>query len=194
MQPATRHTAQTVSLRDWNVVVTAQMADHGYRIASELLRDFGTVCNTDFFNVLVMRVDEPFRFLDDLHAHLDALPGARASLARVMPVTSRFSFQSPEQFEARAQEQVKPWLARLAGSAFHVRMHRRGFKGRLSSQHEELFLDYHIIDCLHMQQQNARIDFVDPDLIIALETVGQDGGMSLWTREQRQRYSLLKLD
>jgi tRNA(Ser,Leu) C12 N-acetylase TAN1 len=42
--------------------------------------------------------------------------------------------------------------------------------------------------------KQANVDFSDPDLIIALETVAQVGGLSLWNREQRQRYALLKLD
>ena len=180
------------TMRDWNVVVTVR--EHGYRQAMELLRDFGAVAKTDFFNVLVMRVTDPSRFIEDLHGCLESLPGLRTSLARVMPVTERFSFQSAEEFEGRIKGSVEPWLPRLAGTAFHVRMHRRGFKGRLSSQSEELFLDRYIVDRLHQRGQQANIDFSDPDLIIALETVAQVGGLSLWNREQRQRYPLLKLD
>jgi hypothetical protein len=123
---------------DWNIVVTVK--EHGYRQASDILRDFGTVSRTDFFNVMVMRVDDALQFVEDLHACLQSLPGVRASLARVMPVTEKFSYQSAEEFEACVRQQVELWLPRLAGKAFHVRMHRRGFKGRLSSQNEELFL------------------------------------------------------
>jgi tRNA(Ser,Leu) C12 N-acetylase TAN1 len=176
---------------NWNIVVTVK--EHGYRQASDILRDFGTVSRTDFFNVMVMRVDDALQFVEDLHACLQSLPGVRASLARVMPVTEKFSYQSAEEFEACVRQQVELWLPRLAGKAFHVRMHRRGFKGRLSSQNEELFLDHHIIHSLQERNQDARINFDDPDFIIALETVAQHGGLSLWDREQRQRYPLLKL-
>lgn len=179
-------------MRDWNVVVTVQ--EHGFSTAIDLLRDFGTVCKTDFFNVLVMRVDEPSQFYEDLHRYLPSVPGLCASLARVIPVTESFSFQSAQEFEARVKEGVEPWLPRLAGQAFHVRMHRRGFKGRLSSQNEELVLDHYILDGLRRGDHDAHIDFSDPDFIIALETVAQVGGLSLWNREQRQRYTLLKLD
>jgi tRNA(Ser,Leu) C12 N-acetylase TAN1 len=179
-------------MRDWNVVVTVQ--EHGYKQARELLHDFGPVDKTGFFNVLVMRVDDAMQFVDELHGCLESLPAVRASLARVMPVTEKFSFQSAEEFETLVRQAVEAWLAQLAGKSFHVRMHRRGFKGRLSSQHEEQFLDYHVIDCLRARGQDARIDFADPDFIVALETVGQDGGLSLWDRAQRQRYPLLKLD
>lgn len=179
-------------MKDWNAVVTVQ--EHGYKSAMTVLREFGDVDKTEFFNVLLMRVNDPVRFLGALHAYLESLPTVRAALARVMPVTETFSFQSPEEFESAVVRRVDPWLTQLADSRFHVRMHRRGFKGRLSSQQEEQFLDHTIVDSLRRHGREARIDFSDPDFIIALETVGQDGGLSLWDREQRSRYPLLKLD
>jgi len=36
----------------------------------------------------------------------------------------------------------------LAGKSFHVRLHRRGFKGRLSTAKEERFLDEALLDAL----------------------------------------------
>lgn len=44
------------------------------------------------------------------------------------------------------------------------------------------------------KREQARVDFDDPDFIVVLETVGQRGGMSLWSREQRQRYPFVNLD
>jgi hypothetical protein len=73
-------------------------------------------------------------------------------------------------------------------------MHRRGFKGRLSSQAEELFLAHFLIDSLQQQGSAAELRFENPDFILALETLGQRAGMSLWSREQIARYTLLSLD
>jgi tRNA(Ser,Leu) C12 N-acetylase TAN1 len=86
------------------------------------------------------------------------------------------------------------WLPELAGKSFHVRMHRRGFKGRISSQHEERFLDEILLTSLDKHGAPGRISFDDPDVIIDLETIGQRAGLSMWTRAQRLRYPLLKLD
>jgi len=47
---------------------------------------------------------------------------------------------------------------------------------------------------LDAQGAATRIDFEDPDHIVDIETVGQRAGLSLWTREQAQRYPFLKLD
>jgi tRNA(Ser,Leu) C12 N-acetylase TAN1 len=41
---------------------------------------------------------------------------------------------------------------------------------------------------------SARVSFADPDYILALETVGQRAGLSLWDRVQRARYPFLGLD
>lgn len=177
---------------DWNVVVTTH--ENRYRHARAFLAPMGELCDTDFYNVLVMRVDEPEVFLARIEQHLDAFPEARQTLARVLPVTVTFRYQTPEEFERKAVDVVRGWLAQLAGKRFHVRMHRRGFKGRLSSLEEERFLDHFVIEELIKQGQEAIIDFANPDWIIALDTVSQRAGLSLWSREARLRYSLLKLD
>ena len=177
---------------DWNVVVTAH--EHRYRHARELLAPMGELCDTDFYNVLVMRVAEPQGFLATLDHRLQAFPEAASSLARVLPVTETFSYQTPQEFELKAAVAVRAWLAQLAGTRFHVRMHRRGFKGRLSSLEEEHLLDHLLIEELTQEGKEGHIDFADPDWILAIDTVAQRAGLSLWSREELQRYPLLKLD
>ncbi len=175
----------------WNVVVTVNAGR--YRQAQALLRAFGQVHKTEYYNVLALSVDDVTAFLDDLARELAADPAAAQSIARVVPVTATFVFQTPEEFEQRATAAVEPWLAQLAGHGFHVRMHRRGFKGRLSSQHEERFLDHFIVE--HTGKGHpARVDFDDPDYIVAVETLGQEAGLSLWDRAARARWPLLGLD
>jgi tRNA(Ser,Leu) C12 N-acetylase TAN1 len=115
-------------------------------------------------------------------------------VARIMPVTHSFVFQSPDEFEEKAAAIVEPWLEELAGATFHVRMHRRGFQGRLASPVEERFLDHYIIGRLQQMGSDATVSFDDPDFIIAVETVGQRAGLSLWTREDLARHPLLKLN
>ncbi len=177
---------------DWNVVVTTH--EHRYHHARAFLAPMGELRDTDFYNVLVMRVEQPRDFLATLERHLEAFPKAATSLARVLPVTETFSYQSPEEFELKAATAVRGWLAQLAGTRFHVRMHRRGFKGRLSSLEEEHLLDHFLVEELAQQGQEGFIDFADPDWILAIDTVSQRAGLSLWSREELQRYPLLKLD
>ena len=47
---------------DWNVVVSVH--EHGYTRARHLLERLGAVARTEFFNVLVMRIEDPDAFLE----------------------------------------------------------------------------------------------------------------------------------
>ncbi|WP_455222222.1 hypothetical protein, partial [Kaarinaea lacus] len=117
---------------DWNVVVTVQ--EHGFKQAREFLQEFGKVNKTEFFNVLVMQVRDIGEFLEAIKSAITIHSQVVGVIARIMPVTNTFRFQTPSEFEEKAKAIVAPWLAELAGKRFHVRMHRRGFKGRMSSQ------------------------------------------------------------
>ncbi len=179
-------------MHDWNVVVTVR--EDGYNRARCLLGRFGPVDRTDFFNILVMRVADPRLFMEELREKATPESEGAAALARVLPVDQTFTFQSPEEFDEKARLAVCAWLPTLAGKSFHLRMHRRGFKGKLSSMDEERFLDTYILDALAMAGPPGRISFTAPDAIIALETIGPRAGLSLWTREDLARYPLLHLD
>lgn len=179
-------------MHDWNVIVTAH--EHRFAKARQLLETFGRVERTEFFNVLTLKVDDPRQFLEQAHRLQQGSPSLGRCVARVVPVETGFLFQSPEEFEAKAQAAVAPWVERLAGSRFHVRMHRRGFKGRIASQHEEQFLDHFLLERLRERGDTAHVDFDNPDFIIAVETVGQQAGLSLWSRDELSHYPLLKLD
>jgi hypothetical protein len=73
-------------------------------------------------------------------------------------------------------------------------MHRRGFKGRLSSPDEERFLDEVLLVALDEAGVPGRISFEAPDAIIAIETVGKRAGMSFWRRADLENYPFLGLD
>jgi tRNA(Ser,Leu) C12 N-acetylase TAN1 len=64
----------------------------------------------------------------------------------------------------------------------------------LSSQDEERHFDRYLIELMADKGRSARIDFADPDVIIAIETVGQWAGISWWTRDDLKRYPFLTLD
>jgi tRNA(Ser,Leu) C12 N-acetylase TAN1 len=179
-------------MHDWNVVVSLQ--EGGYTQAWKLLEPLGAVSRTTYYNVLVMRVEDIGQFLETLRQWSTEDPQLLTVLARIMPVTETFTFQTVEEFETKARETCQRWVPDLAGQRFHVRMHRRGFKGRLTSQHEESFLDGVLLDALAQTGRPGRITFEDPDAIIALETVDNQAGLSLWRREDVQRYPFLRLD
>jgi tRNA(Ser,Leu) C12 N-acetylase TAN1 len=179
-------------MKEWNVVVTVY--DGGYSKALRLLEQFGPVSKTAFYNILLMRTADERQLLESLRELAAREPDSISSLARVMPIIYTFTFQSPMEFETKARQTVSNWLPSLAGKGFHLRMHRRGFKGKLSSMDEERFLDQYLLDALTLAGTPGHIDFANPDAVIALETIGPQAGLSLWTRADLQRYPLLHLD
>jgi tRNA(Ser,Leu) C12 N-acetylase TAN1 len=179
-------------MKDWNVVVS--VCEGHFPQACKLLEQYGLVEKTDFFNVLVMKVDDLRALLDALRKRMVEDPESLSCVSRLVPVTHTFTFQSPEEFEAKAKETVLTWVPELAGRSFHVRMRRRGFKGRLSSAEEERFLDDILLAALEKAGTIGRVSFEKPDVVIALETVGPKAGLSLWERLDMERYLFLRLD
>lgn len=179
-------------MRDWNVVVSVY--EHGYAPARRFLKDFGTLARTDFHNVFTMKVEDVSDFIERLRTAFEHDPALRQHIARVVPVTERFTFQSAEEFEAKARAAAERFLPALSGLAFHVRMHRRGFRKELSSQDEERRLDHYLLERLEAMGAPGRIRFDDPDAILAIETIGPWAGLSLWKREDLQRYPFIRVD
>lgn len=177
---------------DWNMLVSIR--EGGYQEALRRLRELGTVSDTEYFNVLVLRVDDVHQALERLREWYETDPQLRGWLGHAVPATDTFTFQNPAEFEAKAREVVMEWLAELAGKGFHIRMHRRGFKGRLSSAEEERRLGAAIIEALAKAGTPAHLNFDDPDVIVSIETVGQHAGLSVWTREMLAYYPFLRLD
>jgi tRNA(Ser,Leu) C12 N-acetylase TAN1 len=179
-------------LRDWNVIVSVR--EGGFNRARRFLSEFGVVGSSGFLNVLVMRVDDPKRLLEALAERAAREPDTLAFLGRVVPVRSTFTFQSPEEFEVKARDAALGFHHELAGKGFHVRMHRHGFKGRLSTQEEERFLGGVLQEALLRDGFPGHVTFEDSDVILAVETLGNRAGLSLWTREDLRRFPFLRLE
>ena len=177
-------------MQQWNVVVTV----HDFKRACDMLGAFGLVKRTDFYNTLVMQVDDVHQMLETLVRRSLEDHEFLKPISRLIPVTSTFIFHSPEEFESKAKETIMVWVSELAGKGFHVRMHRRGHKGRLSGHDEERMLDDILLEALREAGTPGHISFEDPDAVIAIETVANLAGFSLWSREQLQRYSFIRID
>jgi tRNA(Ser,Leu) C12 N-acetylase TAN1 len=174
---------------DWNVVVTVPEAT--MREASKLLRRWGEVFRTGYFHVLAMHVDDPETFLKEIAEAAKAMPGIFNIVSHVVPAQRTYNFASAEEFEAQARDIAILWAPMLKGQSFHVRLHRRGFKGTLSTPKEERFLDEALLDALEVEGAPGRISFTDPDAILQIETIDGRAGISLWRREELQRYPFL---
>jgi hypothetical protein len=179
-------------MTSWNVIATAN-ADR-YAEAEELLADFGHVQATSYFNVLTLEVPDIPVFLEDFALLQRNFPHVQAVLSRVVPLTSMFTFSEPEAFLHACGAAVRGFAPALAGKRFHVRFHRRGYKGRIVTPEVERALD----DLLRSEATGigpeATISFTHWEAVVVVETIDSCGGASLWTVEQGQRYPFLKLD
>jgi len=165
-----------------------------YAEVKRALRDIGRVGKTEFYNVLVLRVDDPRAALEQLRAWRAETPEAGERVAHFIPLTHVFNFHSAEAFEAGALAAAQELAPTLADKAFHVRGHRRGFRHRVSARDEEAFVGNAVLEALAEAGTPGRIRFDDPDAVVAVEVVGQRAGLSVWTREDIHRYPELGLD
>jgi tRNA(Ser,Leu) C12 N-acetylase TAN1 len=179
-------------MQEWNAVISVN--EHGYRKAIDVFNEFGDVKRTEFFNVLLLRAGNVQEMLETLRERALENPESLSFLARLIPVTHTFIFSSAGEFENKSKEIVLGWVPQLAGRSFFIRIRRRGFKGRLSSLDEERFLDTFLLEALEKSGSPGRIAFENPDAIIAIETIGTWAGMSLWNREEREKYPFVRVE
>jgi tRNA(Ser,Leu) C12 N-acetylase TAN1 len=178
--------------RDWNVVVTVY--EEGFKPAKRILGQAGLISPTDYHDVLVMKVEDPRAFMSWLAVRVAEEPGLLNFISRVVPAAQVFEFHSAEEFEAKAREVVLMLTPELAGKSFHVRMHRRGFRGQLSAHEEEQRLGAVLFETLQAAGTPATVKFDDPDAIVVIETVGERAGVSVFMRDDMQRCPFLRFD
>jgi tRNA(Ser,Leu) C12 N-acetylase TAN1 len=154
----------------------------------------GPVSGSGFLDVLVMKADDPHAVLKALDEKVATQPNQHAFLSHVIPCDQTFTFASPEEFEAKAKEDVSRYASALAGRSFHVRIHRRGSKGRLSTQDEERRLGEHLYEQMEKAGTPARVTFHDPDAVVLVETLGPQAGMALLARDDPRHSRLLRAD
>jgi tRNA(Ser,Leu) C12 N-acetylase TAN1 len=152
------------------------------------------VARTSYWDVLVMTTPQSaHEFLAALQESVEHDATLINAVARVVPVTDTFSFDSPEAFREGVTRVALPWAEDLAGKRFYVRMHRRGFKGRLSSTDEERALGDALLRRVHEHGGTATVAFERPDWVIVIETVDSRAGLSRWARDDLERYELLRI-
>jgi len=175
----------------WNVVITARS---GYR--RKLRRGLSSLLRlqrSGYRNVLTALHEDPEVFLDALETVLADKPYLRTCISRLMTVERTFSVD-PIVFGQQLETEIVPFLDRLAGRTFHVRLERRGHKGRIHSKDCEVRLGSFIYDHLDARGLKPVVKFDDPDAIIVVEIIDDRAGMRLLTRDDRTRHPLLRTD
>jgi hypothetical protein len=104
---------------DWNVVVS--IYQEGFRRALRALREFGPIERSPYYNVLVMKVDDPKELLTAVERRTEESPALYDAISRVAPAMRNFEFDSAEEFKEKTKSVLLEWLQQLAGRSFHVR-------------------------------------------------------------------------
>lgn len=176
---------------EWNLVVTSRQG--AQRRLRRALSPLVRLRTSGFRNVFVGHVEDPEGFLAavaDLRLRRPALEdwlGKVVVVERTLPV-------DPATFGARVQDEAARFVDRLVGRSFHVRVERRGHKGTIDSHACEQALGEFLWTELERRGARPVIEFVDPDLIVAVELVGDTAGLALVTRELRTRFPFVKID
>jgi len=153
---------------------------------------YGEFHKTEFFGVVLGRVADPAEFLETVRQKREKQLVAFQDLGRVVPVDRVFVFH-PENFLDRAREAVRPYLPRLAGRRYYVRLERRGLKGVIVSPEAERELDIFVEEELAGEGKTAQVDFEDPEAVVVIETIGERCGVGLLTRELMARYPFVRV-
>jgi len=179
-------------MKDWNIIIT--IYQQGFRRAISALQRIGPTDRTPYYNVLVMKVDEPMVALETIERLTEERPALYDAIARVAPAGITFEFQTPEGFKNCTKCFLLRLLPKLAGRSFHVRLHRRGSRLDLQTpEAERLFNDF-IVTETGRTGMTARITFTEPDAVIVIDTVDDRAGVAMWTHEDLARHRLLHPD
>ncbi len=177
---------------EWNVLVTCTM---GCRLhVAKVLRNFGHIKATGYRNVLLGQVESIGDFLDSVKALTAEQPETGRMLGRIIPFDKVFHFTDPKELVTRLTDAVTDYIPRLPGKKFYVRMERRGFRGKISSPEVERAVDDFILETVRETGGEAKVDFEDPDVIIAVEMVSNIVGVSYLTRDLREQYPFVRVE
>lgn len=177
-------------MRDWNVVLTSQMYQEK-RLLKEL-EGLGEFQGSGFREVIIGQVPEVKGFLETLKHLWEEKPFLSHLLSTVVPLRKVFPF-TLENLLARLKEEALPLGPEIGDAPFYVRMKRRGHKGELSSLEVEQALDGFLKEELTSRGQKCHIDFVDAAVILVVETIHNQCGLGLITRQMKERYPFIKV-
>lgn len=177
----------------WNFNLVVTLAANGH--FQSLLRELshcGEFHRTNFLGVLLGYAADPAAFLETVRNTREQRPGVFPDLGRVVPLERCFTFTA-ETFLDRLRDALGHYAGHLGGQSFYVRLERRGLKGRIVSPEVERSLDACLLKLAAETGNPARIDFDDPDTVLAVETIGDRCGIGVLTRELRARYPFVRV-
>lgn len=177
-------------MEEFNILATAQRAEEGRLLRA--LRRLGEFTHSGFRDVVIGRVKDIERFLEEIEVLRQRSPNEIAALSQIVPIERSFRFNL-ENIMDKLKEALLPYADVIDSKSFYVRVVRRGHKGELSSLEIEQALDAFMRAELEKRSQEVRIDFKDPDLIIVVETVADLAGVGLISRQMKEKYPFIRI-
>ena len=177
-------------MADWNVLATSLEGQRDTLLL--LLRRFGRFRRAGYRNVVVGRVDDVPATLDGVRDALATDPFLPSVLAKLVPIEKTVRIEA-RNAATTLTEAAEPFLDRLAGGSFFVRLERRGLKGQLHSPTLEREVADPVWRALESRGTHPRVDFRDPDNILVIETIGEVAGLAVLGRALRRDYPFVKV-
>jgi hypothetical protein len=182
----------------WNVLATSHEGRRDTLLIA--LRRLGRFRRGGYRNVLVGQVDDHAEFLgrvrDGLGDSGTPSPAGdtmlRGSLAKIVPIDATVRLEPATALDVLA-EAIVPFVDRLPADRFFVRVERRGLKGRLHTPTIERALGDRVWRTLEARGRVPRVDFADPDAILVVETIGDEAGIGLLSRELRAEFPFVRV-
>jgi tRNA(Ser,Leu) C12 N-acetylase TAN1 len=178
-------------MKAWNLVITSYMGQE-QRLLKEL-ETLGEFHPSGFAAVIVGLVPEPGPFLDKLKDIWEKNPLYPEILSSVTPIREVFPF-TVANLVPLLKEKALALGPEIGDQPFYVRMKRRGHKGELSSQEVEQALDQFLKEELISRGQKCYIDFDAAQVIVVVETIHNQCGLGLVTREMKDRYPFIRVE
>jgi tRNA(Ser,Leu) C12 N-acetylase TAN1 len=88
---------------------------------------------------------------------------------------------------------VLPFVDRLAGGPFFVRVERRGNKGTVHSAVLERELGTHVWEALVARGHTPEVSFTNAAAVLAVEILGETAGLSVVPRTLAERLPFVKV-
>jgi len=177
-------------MREWNILATAYWGRG--KDALRLLALHGEFKGSGFKDVLQGHVEDVNLLLEELELMRKENPDRMNSLSQILPLERTFSFTLPD-FMDKLKKTVSPYVEKVEGKKFYVRVKRRGHKGEMSSLEIEKEISSFIFEELQKAGKQAQVSFSDPDLVIIVETIANRAGVALVTREMKEKYPLIRI-
>lgn len=175
---------------DWNLLATSVEGARPVLLAR--LRRYGPFRGAGYRNVAIGRIDDVAAFFATLRDDLARDTILAAALARILPIAHTFRLDDSDPVES-LESALVALHPRMAGRSFFVRLERRGLHGTLHSSAVERTLGATLWRLDEAAGHQPRVTFTDPDVIVAIETLGDRAGIALIDRPLREAYPFVRM-